>query len=358
MKRIFTIVVSLAIVLSCCVMSGCSEQTKGADFSHDAIDFVKNIKAGWNLGNTLEATGRWGEEWSDSYTVNDVETGWGNPTTTQEMFDKVAQQGFNAVRIPISWYRWTDDENGFKINDKFIARIKEVVGYAYKNRLYTIINMHHDDKDWLNIGADDEEWAKIIEKYNAIWTQIANEFKDYDEYLLFEGANELVNNGNWWGSDEDLARVNDLHKNFVNTVRATGGKNEQRYLLLSTLGAQWYEHQWGSLQIPNDDKHCIIDIHWYSANSSEFDTYMSAINQGLIAKGTPVVFGECGINKSNSDESKAAWGKDYFGTAHKYGIPAFIWDDGGDFQVLDRKTLEWVSNDQVNAIINSVSDKS
>lgn len=358
MKRIFAIVVSIALVLSCCVMSGCSGQTKGADFSHDAIDFVKNIKAGWNLGNTFEATGRWGEEWSDSYTVNDVETGWGNPTTTQEMFDKVAGQGFNAVRIPISWYRWTDDENGYKINDEFMARIKEIVGYAYNNRLYTIINMHHDDKDWLNIGADDEEWAKILEKYNAIWTQIANEFKDYDEYLLFEGANELVNDGNWWGSDDDLARVNDLHKNFVNTVRATGGKNEQRYLLLSTLGAQWYEHQWGSLQIPNDDKHCIIDIHWYSANSSEFETYMSAIYAGLIENGTPVVFGECGINKSNSDESKAAWGKDYFGTAHKYGIPAFIWDDGGDFQVLDRNTLEWVSKDQVNAIISAVSDES
>ncbi|MGN0115259.1 MAG: cellulase family glycosylhydrolase, partial [Acutalibacteraceae bacterium] len=99
MKRVLSIIVSIALALSC-VMIGSAVMAKEADFSLDAIDFVKNFKAGWNLGNTFEATGRWGEDWNDSYTVNDVETGWGNPTTTQEMFDKVAAQGFNAVRIP------------------------------------------------------------------------------------------------------------------------------------------------------------------------------------------------------------------------------------------------------------------
>ncbi|MGN0114208.1 MAG: glycoside hydrolase family 5 protein, partial [Acutalibacteraceae bacterium] len=355
MKRIISIVVSVVLMLSC-VMVCCTALAKEADFSLDAIDFVKNFKAGWCLGNTLEATGRWGESWNDNYTVNDVETGWGNPTTTQAMFDKVAQQGFNAVRIPISWYRWTDDSNNYKIDDAFMARIKEVVGYAYSNNLYTIINMHHDDKDWLDIGASDDDWAGILEKYNAIWTQIANEFKDYDEYLIFEGSNELVNGGNWWGSDADLARVNDLHKNFVNTVRATGGNNKLRYLMLPTLGAQWYEHQWGSLKIPNNDKHCIIDIHWYDTDTSKYESYMSAIYKGLVAKGTPAVFGECGINKSKSDSTKATWAKSYFGTARKYEIPCFIWDDGGDFQVLNRKTNQWVSQDQVDAAIDGAEN--
>lgn len=353
MKRILSIIVSIALALSC-VMIGSAVMAKEADFSLDAIDFVKNFKAGWNLGNTFEATGRWGEDWNDNYTVNDVETGWGNPTTTQAMFDKVAQQGFNAVRIPISWYRWTDDANGYKIDEKFMARIKEVVGYAYNNNLYVIINMHHDDKDWLDIGKYDEEWEQILEKYNAIWTQIANEFKDYDEHLLFEGANEVVNGDNWWGSDPDLAKVNELHKNFVNTVRATGGNNEQRYLLLSTLGAQWYEHQWGALRIPNNDKHCIVDIHWYSTNAADFDKYMSAIHNGLVAKGTAVVFGECGINKNKPTAAKASWARDYFGTAYNYGIPAFIWDDGGDYQVLNRRTLKWVTQRQVDEIVKAV----
>ena len=355
MKRVLSILISIALVLSC-VMISFAVMAKEPEFSLDAIDFIKNFKAGWNLGNTFEATGRWGESWSDSYTVNDVETGWGNPTTTQEMFDKVAEQGFNAVRIPISWYRWTDDNNGYKIDDKFMARIKEVVGYAYNNNLYTIINMHHDDKDWLNIGANDEEWAKILEKYNAIWTQIANEFKDYDEYLLFESANEMVNGSNWWGSDADLARVNDIHKNFVNTVRATGGNNEKRYLMLPTLGAQWYEHQWGALKIPNNDKHCIIDIHWYSTKQADFNTYMSAINRGLISKGIPAVFGECGINKNSSASAKESWAKAYFGTAAYYGIPTFIWDDGGDFQVLNRRTLNRVTQSQVYGIISAAEN--
>ena len=354
MKRIISIVVGIALVMSC-VMIGTSAFAQEADFSLSAIDFANNFKAGWNLGNTLEATGRWGQSWSDSYTVNDVETGWGNPTTTQAMFDKVAQQGFNAVRIPVSWYRWVDDANGYKIKDEFMARIKEVVGYAYNNNLYIIINMHHDDQDWLNIGATDDEWTGIMEKYNAIWTQIANTFKDYDEHLIFEGANEVINGSDWWGTTADLARLNDIYKNFVTTVRATGGNNEQRYLMLATLGAQWYEHQWGSLKIPNNDKHCIVDIHWYSTNTSDYETYMSAIYRGLIAKGTPAVFGECGIVKSQSDSTKANWATAYFGTAKKYGITPFIWDDGGDFQVLNRKTLKWVSQSQVDAIIAAVN---
>ena len=353
MKQSVSILICVALAISC-VMISTTAFAEQADFSLDAIDFVKNFKAGWNLGNTFEATDRWNEGWSDAYTVNDVETGWGNPTTTQAMFDKVAQQGFNAVRIPISWYRWVDDDNDYKINDDFLARIKEVVGYAYNNDLYVIINMHHDDKDWLDIGVDSTRWKIRLEKYNAIWEQISNAFKNYDEHLLFEGANEVINGNNWWGSDADLARVNELHKNFVNTVRSTGGNNEQRYLLLSTLGAQWYKHQWGALKIPNNDKHCIIDIHWYSTNVADFNTYMSAIGNGLVAKGTAVIFGECGINRNCTESEKASWASAYFGTAYSYGIPAFIWDDGGDFRVLNRHTLNWVTQSQVDEIVKAV----
>lgn len=354
MKSLISIILCIVLTVSCLAIGTAVSFADNDQFALTASEFVKNFKAGWNLGNTFEATGRWGEEWNDAYTVNDVETGWGNPTTTQEMFDIVANQGFNAVRMPISWYRWVDDGNGYKIDDAFMSRVKEIVSYAYKNNLYIIINMHHDDKDWLNIGADDEQWAKILEKYNAIWTQVAEEFKDYDEHLLFEGANEVVNGGNWWGSEEDLAKVNELHANFVNTVRKTGGNNDKRYLVIPTLGAQWYEHQWGALEIPNSDDHCIVDIHWYSTNTDEFDSYMSAINRGLVSKGVAVVFGECGINRNQSTAKKANWAKAYFGTAKKYGITAFIWDDGGDFRVLDRRTLKWVSQKQVDAIITAV----
>lgn len=358
MKKTISIVT--CIMLICSILCGTAiisnAETYHEPFSLSAVDFINQVKAGWNLGNTFEATGRWGEEWRDSYTVNDVETGWGNPTTTGEMFDKVAEQGFNAVRLPVSWYRWVDDDNGYKINPDWMKRIKQVVGYAYKNNMYIILNMHHDDKDWLNIGASDSEWTKIMEKYCAIWTQIANEFKDYDEHLLFEGANEMINSGNWWGSSDDLDRVNDVHKHFVETVRKTGGNNAKRYLMLPTLGAQWYSHQWGSLEIPNNDKHCIIDIHWYAVHTDtkEYEKYMSAIYDGLVSQGTAVVFGECGINKNQSNNKKALWAKAYFGTSSKYKIPTFIWDDGGDYTVLNRRTLKWLSNKQVDAIIDTV----
>lgn len=359
MKKFISLIICLVLICGSMSVIASAEQTH-EDFSLSSLDFVSQIKAGWNLGNTFEATGRWGEEWRDSYTVNDVETGWGNPTTTEDMFNMVARQGFNGVRIPVSWYRWVDDDNGYKIDPDWMARVKEIVGYAYSNNMYVILNMHHDDKDWLNIGASDSEWTKIMEKYCAIWTQIANEFKDYDEHLIFEGANEIVNGGNWWGTDEDLERVNDVHKHFVETVRATGGNNAKRYLMLSTLGAQWYEHQWGALRIPNGDEHCIIDIHWYAVHTdtAEYENYMSAIYRKLVSQGTAVVFGECGINKNQSDEKKVLWARAYFGTSSKYKIPTFIWDDGGDFTVLNRRTLKWASQAQVDAIIDTVGASS
>ncbi len=286
MKLIISIVLCAAILCSVMIMSGIvsSAQTSHEQFSLSTTDLVKEMGAGWNLGNTFEATDRWDSGWSDSFTVNDVETGWGNPTTTQAIFDKVADQGFKSVRIPVSWYRWVDDDNGYKIDSAWMSRVKEIVSYAYAHDMYVIVNMHHDDKDWLDISKTGDEWEAVKEKYQAIWVQIAAEFKDYDEHLLLEGGNEMVADGDWWGhSQYYFDNQNELYQIFVDTVRSSGGNNAKRYLVLPTYGAQWYSHQWGNLVIPNGDSHCIIDIHWYRTNTSEYDTYMSAIDNGLVS---------------------------------------------------------------------------
>ena len=57
-------------------------------------DMVADMRIGWNLGNTLDATGGSGLS---------SETSWGNPKTTKEMIDAIVDAGFNVIRIPITW---------------------------------------------------------------------------------------------------------------------------------------------------------------------------------------------------------------------------------------------------------------
>lgn len=330
-------------------------------------EFVQKIKCGWNLGNTLEAISIWGmSELPDNYTVNDLETGWGNPKTTQKTITTVKNAGFNAVRIPVSWCRFVTEKDGrYIIDEKLLARVKEVVDYAYSQDMYVIVNMHHDDKDWLDISVGDDEWNTIKEKYRQLWVQIADYFKNYGERLILEGANEIVRctgtdqSGNkqydWWGDDADFERINELYQIFVDTVRQTGGNNENRYLMIPTYGAQCNMHQFNSIEIPNDDKRVIVDIHWYQADPDAdyiAKTFNSIYNFARNFE-IPVIIGECGVRNATDDTQKIAWTKTYILIASNLGFRCFIWDDGGSFAVMNRYMYDWYSDDFVKSLVDN-----
>ena len=143
-----------------------------------ADEIVKEIKVGWNLGNTLDS-------YNTSKTGIATETGWGNPKTTKEMIQSVKNAGFNAVRIPITW---GEHMNGDTIDSEWLERAAEIVDYAYNEGMFVIINMHHDDALWFE--PDDSEYSADSAKLKAIWEQIAARFADYGDRLLFEGMNE------------------------------------------------------------------------------------------------------------------------------------------------------------------------
>ncbi len=353
MKKITSVVIAIALLFALAVTPTMAE----ISFSDSAVDFVKKIKMGFNLGNTFENTGKnYGAVWDDTCTVTDIETAANNPVTTYQIINTVRNAGFNAVRIPVSWYRWVDDENDFKIRDEWMDRIEEVVGYCYANNMYVIVNMHHDDKAWLDITKSGEDWEAIRVKYIAIWKQIADRFKNYDDHLILEAGNEIIANNDWWGqNDEYFDKINQLYFDFMNVVRNSGGYNDERYVMLPTYGAQWYEHQWGNLNIPDD--HTIVDIHWYSETTDPdaFEQNMRPICNKLIKNGVAVVFGETGVRKEKAENFKCQWANAYYYTATKYQIPVFLWDDGGWYQNLNRYTLEWTSDglvDEIKAAIN------
>ena len=365
----------LAFSLVSCANDTAETQTDGgnvsadADFSLSAMDFVKNITAGWNLGNTFEATPEvWGS-FPENYTIEDVETAWNNPKTTETMIAEVAEKGFNAVRIPVTWSNFMTVENGVvSIDDQLINRIKEVVSYCYQHDMYVIVNMHHDDKIWLSIAGTEEEFQTVVDQYRQAWTIIGEAFKDYNEKLILEGANEIIyqtndSDADWWGNEglydfNPFDRLNTLFATFVETVRATGGNNAERYLMFPTYGAQWYTHQIDNLEIPGDGYHLICDIHWYSTDETAegYAAYFSDMDTHMQFYEIPVILGECGARRDQTDEEKTAWADEYVKTAGSYGIKCFLWDDGGDFMVLDRQSLSWTSEAYVDAVITAAKE--
>ncbi|MBQ7980692.1 MAG: cellulase family glycosylhydrolase [Oscillospiraceae bacterium] len=346
---------------------------KTTSSSGSAQALIDKMTIGWNLGNTLDCSGC---TWLSNKL--DCETAWGNIKTTKAMIDTVKKAGFNTVRIPVSWNDHIDS-NG-KIDTKWLDRVQEVVDYAYDNDMYVILNTHHEN-GWVKLDSSKEK--EIKKKFTYVWKQIATRFKDYDEKLLFEGLNEPRTEGSaqeWNGGTAAERKVlNSLYQGFVDTVRATGGNNKTRILILTPYGANSGKSALSDLWLPEDDDRIAVSVHAYlpyntalNTNSAEktltdsgkreIDNTFSNINSVLLSKGIPVIMDEFGtINKSNTDE-RIEIAEYYLSVAEKYGVPCVWWDngtncspkDGEGFGLLNRKTLKWYYPDIVKALVNAV----
>lgn len=331
-----------------------------------SAEIVADIKVGWNLGNTL-----------DSYNTktSDTETGWGNPKTTKAMIDAVQKAGFNAVRVPVSWTDHISDDG--TIDSDWMARVKEVVDYAYDNGMYVILNVHHDDYTWLKPLYSEQ--AAVEKKLMNIWQQICSTFGEYDHHLIFEGMNEprVVGSPNEWsgGTPEERDVINQLFAKFVETVRSTGGLNANRTLIVTSHAQSITEEAVSAVKVPDDD-HIIVSIHSYApwdfcgtddarstwgsdADKAELDKNFQYLADTFISKGIPVIIDEFGsVNKNENVSDRAAHFEYYIRSAKNQGIKCFVWDNGafnadGDngFGLLNRKDCTWYYPSLVNAIM-------
>ncbi|MBQ4521711.1 MAG: cellulase family glycosylhydrolase [Lachnospiraceae bacterium] len=314
------------------------KESGGGSVPDTAFEVVEDMGIGWNLGNSLDAMVP-----SKGYNYNS-ETFWNNPVVTKELIDTVAAQGYGAIRVPVSWYNHID-ENG-KIDEKWLARVAEVVNYCLDNDLYVIINVHHDagmDKSYQWIYADVSTYDEDCKNLINLWSQIATYFKDFDERLLFEATNEIMNHdSNWdWGvSWDDFQKVHDLDQEFINTVRATGGKNASRYLVVSTWGASSDSCQIEQLfyksfedTIPN---HLIVSVHNYMTSSSQIQYVISKLKTYSDKYNVPFILDEFGSKSDVSLETRIAAATEIVSTAKAVGITCFWWDNGGDYALFDR----------------------
>lgn len=370
-----------------------------------ATEAVANMKVGWNLGNTLDSNSgdvenMWIELWT-SRKPTDYEKAWGQPVTTRQLIHMFKEAGFNAIRVPVTWYphmgtvKVTNINNsghwdmstwtGYDVNAAWMARVKEVVDYVIDEGMYCILNVHHDTgastTAWLE--ASGAGYNKAKERFESLWTQIAMEFKDYGEHLLFEGYNEMLDGYDSWcfasfaapgnynkaSATDTYEAINNYAQSFVNAVRATGGNNAQRNLVVCTYGACCGEGSWNThlvdplkeMKLPSDNVsgHIIFEVHSYPNVSNlnnvkkSIDDMIKKLETNLVSKGAPVIFGEWGTSDGNDytnyHSNTLAFAEYFSRKATEAGMGTFYWMGLADQD--DRAVPKWTRADLKDAII-------
>lgn len=283
----------------------------------EAYQMVHDLGLGINLGNTMESVSRY-----KLGSVNAYETCWGAPTTTKAMIDGMKNAGFKTIRIPVAWSNMVSDDGNYTISDGYFNRVEEIMGYALDNDMYVIVNIHYDGGWWGQFGAckkdsagntvaDETRRAVAWKRYESYWKQISERFKKYSGHVIFESANEELGtrlndalNSNGYGftegmssddiisgnltDDEKYALVNQINQKFVDIVRASGGNNANRFLLIAGYDTDISKTCDTRYKMPTDtiESHLMVSVHYYSP------------------------YGYCDIAKPSKEGYIASWGSD------------------------------------------------
>lgn len=322
--------------------------------SSTAVQLAAKMKMGWNIGNTLEATGG--------------ETAWGNPKVTKALIDLVKANGFNAIRIPCSWNQYLANSATAQIKTEWLDRVKEVVQYCVDNDMYVIVNIHWDG-GWLEKNITEAKKVETNAKQKAFWEQIATHLRGFDEHLLFASANEPD-----VATEAEMAVLTSYHQTFIDAVRSTGGKNAYRNLIVQGPSTDIEKTNKWMLTLPTDNiaNRMMVEVHFYpyqftlmqedadwgkafyywgAGNHSTTDTAHNAtsgeetdlsklflsMKTQFVDKGIPVILGEFGaIRRSNLTgdalalhlKSRADFYTFVVKQSKANGLVPFYWDAG------------------------------
>ncbi|HEU4780844.1 MAG TPA: cellulase family glycosylhydrolase [Steroidobacteraceae bacterium] len=336
-----------------------------------APQVASQITVGWNLGNTLEA--------------QCGETAWGNPAVSQAFINSVKAAGFNSIRIPAAWNCHTNPAGSLTIDATWMARVKQVVDYAYNQDMYVILNIHWDG-GWLEEHPLFANQVANNERQAAFWTQIANTFRNYNERMLFAGTNEVRADYNT-PTSEHITVQQSYNQTFVNAVRATGGNNASRTLVVQTYNTN-ISHGLNYFSLPTDTiaSRLIVEVHHYDpydytlnqsgpclywgapypsqgnctwAQEAYHDDLFNQVRARWVAQGVPVIIGEYGVaTRPNLNLESRAFYLNYVNkAAFNNGIKTYYWDNGvlpsaaNGFALFNRSTGAIVDQAALTAIL-------
>lgn len=351
---------------------------------NEALRFTQGLKAGWNLGNTFDA--------QDEKTARnrDYETYWCGAKTSQALIHELKESGFNLIRLPVSWHNHIQGEE-YTIDPAWMNRLKEVAEWIVKEDMYFIINIHHDNRQDL-LYPDSAHYDQSEKYIKSIWTQIAEAFSEFDDHCIMESMNEprLVGTSfEWWLNSnakecQDAADcINRLNQVFVETVRAAGGNNATRYLMVPGYCASPDGVLSNLFRLPEDsvDNRIILEVHAYTpynyalapnstdhsfdlekdvSKKSEISKFMNDLYSKYISRGIPVIIDEFGARKRTPEDlqGRVNFAAYYTASASARGMTCCWWDNhsftsGEQFGLIDRNAVQWKYPDIAVAILSN-----
>ena len=360
--------------------TGCSDKNSQSSsmideskiFDMTAMEVAADMSVGWNLGDTLDVCaadrdgdGRVNETPAEGEKVD--ETLWGNVMTTPELFKNLKKDGINAVRIPVTWRDHLGEAPDYKIDEEWLTRVHEVVDYALAEDMYVIINVHHDgggDPEfgaWIRNASQDYDTFEV--KYTALWNQIAESFSDYSGRLIFESMNEVGFDG--INKRDAYLLLNKINQLFVDIVRASGGNNTNRHLLIAGYWTDTVMTCSKMYQLPIDSAQnkLMVSVHYYTpwefcttniqqswGSDSEVAKMKSDINSlksTFVDNGVPVIIGEFGTGTGNDTSSRIYFAQTLTQLCSEADIPCFYWDNGNEY---DRVNMKWRTDGLIEAM--------
>lgn len=366
--HLFSLMLAVLMLIPCV---GSAEETEAVDNGVmreglTALEATRLMGNGINLGNTLEACDN--NVGIKTNTPLSYETHWGQPKTTQAMIDGMKAAGFDTIRIPVAWMTNATHlyEGDYTIDADYMDRVEEVVRYARKAGMYVIVNDHWDGGWYGMFGSESAETrALAMEAYKGMWQQIAERFRDYSDYLIFESANEELGTRfdensalycsdsvvTYLNDDERYALTNEINQTFVDVVRATGGNNATRFLLIAGYGTNIDQTCDDRFQMPKDTavSKLMVSVHYYDpwsycgASSAASATKWGKVSDyeymdQQLAKmtkfteaGYGVVIGEYGALPCSDGlkDNTLAYHTAFLDACTKYNLTNCLWDCSG-----------------------------
>lgn len=366
--HLFSLMLAVLMLIPCV---GSAEEAEAVDNGVmreglTALEATRLMGNGINLGNTLEACDN--NVGIKTNTPLSYETHWGQPKTTQAMIDGMKAAGFDTIRIPVAWMTNATHlyEGDYTIDADYMDRVEEVVRYARKAGMYVIVNDHWDGGWYGMFGSESAETrALAMEAYKGMWQQIAERFRDYSDYLIFESANEELGGRfdensplycsdsvvTYLTDDERYALTNEINQTFVDVVRATGGNNATRFLLIAGYGTNIDQTCDDRFQMPKDtaDSKLMVSVHYYDpwsycgASSAASATKWGKVSDyeymdQQLAKmtkfteaGYGVVIGEYGALPCSDGlkDNTLAYHTAFLDACTKYNLTNCLWDCSG-----------------------------
>ena len=366
--HLFSLMLAVLMLIPCV---GSAEEAEAVDNGVmreglTALEATRLMGNGINLGNTLEACDN--NVGIKTNTPLSYETHWGQPKTTQAMIDGMKAAGFDTIRIPVAWMTNATHlyEGDYTIDADYMDRVEEVVRYARKAGMYVIINDHWDGGWYGMFGSESAETrALAMEAYKGMWQQIAERFRDYSDYLIFESANEELGGRfdensplycsdsvvTYLTDDERYALTNEINQTFVDVVRATGGNNATRFLLIAGYSTDIDQTCDDRFQMPKDtvDSKLMVSVHYYDPWSyCGASSAVSATKWGKVSDyeymdqqlakmtkfteaGYGVVIGEYGALPCSDGlkDNTLAYHTAFLDACTKYDLTNCLWDCSG-----------------------------